>query len=161
MSRSSDLAQLLALRSLREERARTAVSIATSRLEEAKRAVSEFDEALDDHDAIAREQEQRFLTSMRMQPVSETAIGRGRDLFRISDDRRDALLDRRNLARATVSEREAELAAALSQWRGRLSERDKLSEAHGRIAAVERGRAEAMLEQEAEEMGADRARLRC
>jgi uncharacterized protein (DUF1810 family) len=161
MSRSSDLAQLLALRSLREERARTAVAVAASRLEEAKRAVSQVEAAIDEHEVATEQRERRFLDAMQLRPVSEGAIGRGQDLFRISDDRRDALIEERKTALDAVSACEAQLAEAQSEWRHRLAERDKLDEAHRRIKTADGMRAEAIFEQEAEEMSADRARLSC
>jgi hypothetical protein len=161
MSRSSDLAQLLALRSLREERARTAVAVAASRLQDATHAVSQADAAIDEHDVMTQERERRFLDTMQLRPVSEGAIGRGQDLFRISDDRRDALIEERKEALAVVSACEKQLAEARSEWRRRLAERDKLHEAHRQIRTADGIRAEAAFEQEAEEMSADRARLSC
>jgi hypothetical protein len=161
MSATSDLAQLLALRSLREERAKAAVSIAAARLQEASRAMSEAEAAIDAHDLETDQQERRFFEAMHMRPLSENELGRTHDLLRASDQRRDALIDKRNKAAEALGERERQLSAAQAEWRRRLFERDKLAEAESRLRHSDRARIDALAEQEAEEMSADRARLSC
>jgi len=166
MSQIADLAQLLALRALREERAQAAVSAAAARLEDASRMVTEAEAALDAHDLDASERERRFFSAMHIRPTSENELGRALDGMHVANHRRDALVDKRNLAIEAVGECERQLASLREEWRARLAERDKLAEAHRRLRAVGRARHEAAAEQEAEDMGTygkdkDRARLAC
>lgn len=161
MSGASDIARLLALRSLREERAKAAVSIAAARLQDASHVISEAEAAIDAHDFETDRQERRFFEAMHMRPLSENELGRTHDLLRASDQRRDALIDKRNEAAEALAERERQLSAAQAEWRRRLFERDKLAEAESRLRHVDRARIDAMAEQEAEEMSADRARPSC
>jgi len=67
----------------------------------------------------------------------------------------------RDEARQTVATRQAELSAAQAEWRQRLFERDKLSEAQDRLRRQELGRSDAASELEMEEMSADRVRMSC
>jgi hypothetical protein len=161
MSGVSDLARLLALRSLREERAKAAVSIAAARLRDASRSMSEAEMAIDAHDLETDQRERRFFEAMHMRPLSENELGRSHELLRASDQRRDVLIDKRNEAAAALAERERQLSAAQAEWRRRLFERDKLAEAESRLRHADRARIAAAAEQEAEEMSADRARLSC
>lgn len=161
MSGLSDLSRLLNLRSLREERARAAVSVAASRLQNAERAVVAADAEIDMHDREAGQQEQRFFAAMGIRPVSENELGRSRDLLGISDQKREVLVVARDEARQTVATRQAELSAAQAEWRQRLFERDKLSEAQERLRRQELGRSDAASELEMEEMSADRVRMSC
>ena len=161
MSGLSDLSRLLDLRALREERARAAVSIAASRLQNAEHAVLAADAEIDMHDRETGQQEQRFFAAMGMRPVSENELGRSRDLLGISDQKREGLVVARDEARQTVATRQTELVAAQAEWRQRLSEREKLAEAQDRLRRQELGRSDAASELEAEEMSADRVRMSC
>ncbi|MGI2033542.1 type III secretion system stalk subunit SctO [Rhizobium panacihumi] len=161
MSGLSDLSQLLSLRSLREERARSAVSVASARLRDAERAVALLDAEIAEHDLQTGAQEQRFFEAMGMRPVSENELGRSRERLGISDQKREALLTRRDEAVSAVAECETELTAAQDEWRQRLFERDKLAEADSRLRRQEFARIDAAHEMEAEEMSADRVRLSC
>ncbi|OHV79421.1 hypothetical protein [Rhizobium sp. LCM 4573] len=161
MSGVSDLARLLALRSLREERAKAAASIAEARLQEASRTLSEAEAAIQAHDHEIDQQEQRFLVAMQMKPLPSGEYGRRRDLLGVSDQRREVLIGQRNEASAALGECERQLSTAQAEWRRRLFERDKLAEAERRLRHVDRARIDAIAEQDAEEMSADRARLTC
>ena len=161
MSGLSDLSRLLDLRSLREERARAAVSVAASRLQNAERAVLVAEAEIDRHDRETGQKEQRFFAAMGMRPVTENELGRSRDLLGISDQKREGLVVARDEARQTVATRQTELTAAQAEWRQRLFERDKLSEAQDRLRRQELGRSDAASELEAEEMSADRMRMSC
>lgn len=161
MSGLSDLSRLLDLRSLREERARAAVSIAASRLQTAERTVLAADAEIDMHDRETGRQEQRFFAAMGIRPVSENELGRSRDLLGISDQKREILVVARDEAITAVTARETELSAAQAEWRRRLFERDKLAQAQDRLRRQELGRSDAASELEMEEMSADRVRMSC
>lgn len=161
MSGLSDLSRLLELRALREERARTVVSIAAARLNAAEQAVTDAENAVEIHDGEAGRQEQRFLAAMGIRPVSEQELGRSRDLLGLSDSKRDSLMAIRDEAIKTVTLRMGELVEARAEWRQRLFERDKLAQAESLIRQQEHGRREAANDLEAEEMSADRVRKSC
>ncbi|PRD41756.1 hypothetical protein C5748_20055 [Phyllobacterium phragmitis] len=161
MSRASDLTQLLALRTLREERAKAAFAIGAARLQEATRLLNEADAAIDAHDREVDQQERRFFEAMGLRPLPENEFGREHDLLRVSDQRRDGLIDKRNDAAEVLAERERQLTLLRQEWRHRFSARDKLAEAESRLRIAEQARIEAMSELESEEMSADRARPAC
>lgn len=161
MNPGSDLAQLLALRSLREERAKVAVAIAGDRLHAAMRNLSEAEAAIDAHDLETDQRERRFFEAMHMRPFSENEFGRTQEWLHASDLRRDALIDKRNEAAAVAGECERQLASSREEWHRRLTARDKLAEAQNQLRRSELAKAEAAFEQEAEEMNADQARVPC
>ncbi|GGB05688.1 hypothetical protein GCM10011491_37210 [Brucella endophytica] len=161
MSRAPDLAQLLALRRLREERANAALAIGSARLQEAIRLLDEADAAIDAHDREVDQQERRFFEALGLQPLPEREIGRAHDLLRVSDQRRDSLIDDRNDAAEMRAERERQLTSLRQEWRQRFSARAKLAEAESRLRIAEQARAEAASELETEEMSADGTRPVC
>lgn len=161
MSGLSDLSRLLDLRKLREERARTAVSIAASRLKEAEHAVSIADSEIEAHEHETGRQEERFFAAMGIRPVSENELGRSRDRLGISDQKREALSAERDAAIKAVAERGEELARAQAEWRQRLFERDKLAQAQDQLRQQDRARVDAAAELEMEDMSADRVRMSC
>lgn len=161
MSGASDLSKLLALRSLREERARGAVAIAAARLRDAARAVSDAETAIESHDRHADQQERRFFEALQIKPLPSGEFGRRHDLLGVSDQRREVLTGERDKASATLDQCERDLVAAKAEWRSRLFERDKLAEAESRLRRTDRARSEALAEQDVEEMSADRVRMSC
>ena len=161
MSGASDLGKLLALRSLREERAKAAVSVAAARLRDASRAVSDVEVAIERHEHETDWQEQRFLEAMQIKPLPSGEFGRRHELLGVSDQRREALIGEREKTSTVLDDCERELAAAQAEWRHRLFERDRLAEAESRLRTADQARAEAVVEQEAEEMSADRVRMSC
>ncbi|MEB2847440.1 hypothetical protein GAO09_24945 [Rhizobiales bacterium RZME27] len=161
MSGLSDLSRLLDLRALREERARTAVSVAASRLKDAEHAVSIADSDIEEHDRETGQQEERFFAAMGIRPVSENELGRSRDRLGISDQKREELITARETVIRAVTTRQTELAAAHAEWRQRLFERDKLAQAQDRLLQQDRARTDAASEMEMEDMSADRVRMSC
>lgn len=163
---TGDLAQLVALRALREEWAQTAVSVASVGLEKTIRMAIEAEAALDAHNFEAAERERQFFAAMQIRPAPENELGRARDLMRIADHHRDTLIVQRNQHLEAVSECRRQLALLRGEWCTRLAERDKLIEAYRRLSVVEQARKEAATEQEAGDMGIggtgkDRARAAC
>jgi hypothetical protein len=161
VSGTSDLNRLVDLRSLREERAKTAVTIATARLRDAAIALSDAEAAMEDHDFEIHQREQRFLAIIQIKPMPANQFGRQRDLLGASDQRREQLADRRNEAADALKACERELLAAQAEWRRRLFDRNRLAEAQARQNLLDSSRTEAVEDQEAEEMSADRAWSRC
>ena len=157
MTDLSDLSRLLGLRALREERARTVVSTAAARLKDAERAATIADAELKLHDSGVSQQEKRFFFAMGMRPISGNELGRSRDLLNSSDTKRETLIATRDGVTKSVAEREAELAAAQTEWRQRTFARDKLAEAENRLRRRQHRRGGIASELEEEEMSAGRA----
>lgn len=161
MTRTSDIDQLVLLRSIREERARTALAIEGARLQESRRALAKAEAVLEAHDLETEGRERNFFEAMRIRPLSENELGRGKTRLLVSEHRREILVAERNEAAEASAEDERRLEAAQAQWRQRLRARDKLAEARARLRLADLLRFEAISEQELEEMNADRAGASC
>lgn len=161
MSRTDDLAQLVALRMLREERARAAMAVEAARLEEKRRVLAETEAAIEVHDAETDQRERKFLEAMNIRPLSESELGRAQDRILLSDQRREALIEERNGAALAAAENEKKLEALQAEWRRRLFARDKLADVQERLLAANRASDEARSELEIEEMSADRVGTPC
>jgi hypothetical protein len=161
VTRASDLAQLTALRALREERARTAVAVEAARLRASEHAAAEAETAIEAHDAERDERERKFLEAMGLRPFAERELGRAQNRLVLSDYRREALNAERVAARAASAENEDRLDTARREWRQKLHALDKLREAQARLGRAEQINAEAAAEAEMEDMSAERARSSC
>jgi hypothetical protein len=161
VTRASDLAQLTALRALREERARTAVAVEAARLRASEHLAAEADAAIIAHDAETDERERKFFEAMGLRPVSEKELGRAQNRLVLSDHRREALNGERAAATAASAENEERLETARGKWRQRLHALDKLRDAQARLGQAEQIDAEAAAEAETEDMSAERARSSC
>lgn len=156
MIRMSDLAQLLALAALREERARAAVSTAGGALADQQDALAGVDAAIDRHDAELDERDGTFLQSIRSRPFSANELARICGDKLNSDQSRASLVKKRNEADQVKQEREERLAEARLIWRQRLVQRDKLAEIQQHLDIGCGNRAAVASDLEAEEASADR-----
>jgi hypothetical protein len=161
VTRASDLAQLTALRALREERARTAVAVEAARLRASEHTTAEAETAIEAHDAETDERERKFFEAMGLRPFSERELGRAQNRLVLSDHRREALNVERVAATAASAENENRLETARREWRQKLHALGKLREAQARLGRAEQIEAEAGAEAELEDMSAERARSSC
>ncbi len=161
MKQADDIARLVALRRLREERARTAMAVEAARLEEKRRVLAEAEAAIEAHDAETDERERKFLEAMNIRPLSESELGRAQDRILLSGQRREALIEERNQVAKAVDESEVTLIERHAEWRRRLFARDKLADVQERLLALSRASDEARSELEIEEMSADRVGTPC
>lgn len=160
MIRTSDLAQLLALARLREERARLVVGTAAASLREQENSLADAQAAIDAHDAAVVADDQMFLASIRSHPFSASQLLTIQATTRHSDHCRDGLLATRSEAGKSVEDGKARLEAVRELWRQRLSRRDKLAEIETYLLGGHRT-AHASCDLEAEEMSIDRVQSSC
>lgn len=161
MKQADDIARLVALRTLREERARAAIALQSARLKQKQRELDAADAVIVSHDAEMDDRERKFLDAMNISPVSERELGRARDRLFLSDQRREVLEEERNLIARSVDESEATLNELHAEWRRRLFARDKLADMNKQLAAAGRIGIEARSELEIEDLTVIRTEAPC
>ena len=161
MKQADDIARLVALRTLREERARAAIALQSARLKQKQHALSLADEAIMTHDMERDDRERKFLDAMNISPVSERELGRARDRLFLSDQRREVLEEERNLIAKSVDESEVTLNELHAEWRRRLFARDKLADMHKHLTAAGQIGIEARSELEIEDLTVVRTEVPC
>lgn len=161
MSKADDISRLVALRQLREERARAAIALENARLKQKQGELDAADAALLAHDADIDEREQRFLDAMNIKPVSERELGRARERIFLSDQRREHLLEECERVAERIAESEKTLQVLNVEWHQRLVARDKLVDMQKLLGSAGRLAAEASSEVENEDMTMVRAEVSC